>query len=157
MARFAAEFRETFTTTAPLAVAHRAFGDLDVLIANYGDLEKATKHDDRTVEYLLKEANHGVTTFQGHYTCRYEYTDDHTVSWQTTSEGSNTKAWGTATFSEAGGTTSIDYNGHIEIEMGIPRMMAPMLKPVVAQIAAAEMKKFVQRMIKAAEAEAAGG
>ena len=152
MPRFVSDFRETFTTSASAEVAHRAFGDLDVLIANYGDLERADKHDERTVEYLLKEANHGVTTFQGHYTCRYDYTDDHTVTWTTTSEGSNIVASGTARFTATPNGASIDYDARIELEMDIPRLMAPMLKPVISQVAAHEMKQFVKRMIRAAEA-----
>ena len=153
MATFHGDFRETFTTQASPMDARNTFGDLDAIIANYGALEQGDKLNDRTVKFLLKEQNHGVTTFQGNYTCRYTFPDDSTLVWETVSEDGNIQAEGTATFTaNAEGQTAIDYHGKLSLDMDLNKIMAGMLKPVVGQMIAYEMKEYVKRMIKAAEA-----
>ena len=81
MATFQGDFRETFTTSATPLHARNTFGDLDTIIENYGALESGTKKDNETVTFLLTEQNHGVTKFQGNYTCRYTFPNDETLVW----------------------------------------------------------------------------
>ena len=153
MATFNGDFRETFTTKANALDARNTFGDLDAIIANYGALEKGDKLDDNTVAFLLTEQNHGVTKFQGNYTCRYTFPDESTLVWETISTDGNIQAEGKATFTAtADGQTEIDYHGKLSLEMDLNKMMAGMLKPVVGQMIAYEMKEYVKRMIQAAEA-----
>lgn len=151
MAIFHGDFHETFTTTASPLNARNTFGNLDTIIANYGDLEHGDKLDDNTVKFLLKEQNHGVTKFQGQYTCRYTFPNEGTLVWETISEDGNIQAEGTATFSAGADGTQIDYHGKLSIEMKLNKMMAGMLKPVVGQMIAHEMRAYVKRMITAAE------
>jgi len=152
MATFHGDFRETFTTKASPTDARKTFGDLDTIIANYGALEHGDKVDDQTVKFLLKEQNHGVTKFQGQYTCRYTFPDEQTLVWETLSADGNIQAEGKATFSTTSdGQTEIDYHGKLSLEMKLNKMMAGMLKPVVGQMIAYEMKEYVKRMIVAAE------
>ena len=152
MAIFTGDFRETFTTSAAPMHARNTFGDLDTIIENYGALESGTKKDSETVTFLLTEQNNGVTKFQGTYTCRYTFPNDHTLVWETLGTEGNIQASGTATFiANASGTTEIDYHGTLALDMKINKMMASMLKPVVGQMIAHEMKEYVKRMITAAE------
>lgn len=152
MATFQGDFRETFTTSATPLHARNTFGDLDTIIENYGALESGTKKDNETVTFLLTEQNHGVTKFQGNYTCRYTFPNDETLVWETLGTDGNIQASGTATFkANAAGTTEIDYHGKLALDMNLNKMMAGMLKPVVGQMIAHEMKEYVKRMITAAE------
>jgi hypothetical protein len=152
MATFNGDFRETFTTTASPLQARDTFGDLDTIIENYGELERGDKLDAHTVQFLLKEQNHGITKFQGKYTCQYTCPDEQTLTWKTVGEPGNIQAEGTAIFTQSGdGSTSIDYHGKLSLEMDLNKMMAGMLKPVVGQMIAHEMKEYVKRMIRASE------
>ena len=96
-----------------------------------------------------------MTKFQGTYTCRYTFPNDHTpLVWETLGTEGNIQASCTATFiANASGTTEIDYHGTLALDMKINKMMASMLKPVVGQMIAHEMKEYVKRMIAAAESK----
>ena len=105
------------------------------------------------MNFLLNEKNHGVTKFQGKYTCRYTFPDEETLIWETLGQDGNINASGKATFkATADGQTEIDYHGLLSLDMDLNKMMAGMLKPVVGQMIAYEMKEYVKRMIAAAEA-----
>ena len=69
-----------------------------------------------------------VTTFQPDYTCEYRV-EDGVVRWQTVS--GNTKQRGSARFRDLGGRTEIAYTETVGVEIGVPRIMAPALRPVV--------------------------
>lgn len=153
---FSAELQHTFSTPAPMEQVHRCFFDVDTHIANFGQLASANKLDDHTVDYTLKAANYGVTTFQGRYTCRYASPDAQTITWSTLDPESNMQSVGTVRLTALpDGGTSIDYTATLGLDIDVPSMMAPMIKPVIRQVAAAEMKQFVKRMIRSAETQAA--
>ena len=151
MAIFHGDFHETFTTSASPSNARDTFGNLDAIITNYGDLERGEKLDDNTVKFLLKEQNHGISKFQGAYTCRYTFPDEQTLIWETIGTDGNIQAEGKATFHAEAEGTKIDYHGKLAIEMQLNKKMAGMLKFVVGQMIAHEMRAYVKRMIVAAE------
>ena len=150
MAWMRGEFHEQFTTTASAEAACAAFGDLDTIVANYGPLDNAEKLDAQALQFTLEEQNHGFTTFQGRYTCRYVI-DGSRLTWSSEGEG-NIKAEGTATFTSTPSGASIDYRASLELEMGVNAMVAKMITPIVAAAIQKEMKAYVERMIAAAEA-----
>ena len=151
MAIFHGDFHETFTTSASPLKARNTFGNLDTIITHYGELESGDKLDDNTVKFLLKEQNHGISKFQGTYTCRYTFPDEQTLVWETIGSDGNIQAEGKAIFKAGSEGTEIDYHGKLAIEMNINKMMAGMLKPVVGQMINHEMRAYVKRMIVAAE------
>ena len=95
--------------------------------------------------------NNGISKFQGTYTCRYTFPDEQTLIWETVGDDGNIQAEGKATFKGSETGTEIDYHGKLAIEMKINKMMAGMLKPVIGQMIAHEMRAYVKRMIVAAE------
>ena len=150
MAWMRGEFHEQFTTSATAEAACAAFANLDTIIANYGPLENAEKLDTQAIQFTLEEQNHGITTFQGRYTCRY-ITEGASLSWSSEGDG-NIKAEGTATFASSDSGATIDYRASLELDMGVNAMVAKMITPIVAAAIQKEMKAYIERMITAAEA-----
>lgn len=134
---------ESRTVTASPEAVRDHFADLATIVANTKDVESSSI-DDRTIHFVMKEENHaGVLTFQANFKCTYELEGD-TLSWSTR-EG-NLNQSGTATFAADGDGTRLDYTETVKLDLDIPSMMAPMLKPVIGAMVANEMKDFVKRM-----------
>lgn len=150
MAWIRGEFHEQFTTSATAEAACTAFANLDTIIANYGPLENAEKLDTQAIRFTLEEQNHGITTFQGTYTCRY-VTEGVCLTWSSEGTG-NIKAEGTATFTPSESGATIDYRASLELDMSVNAMIAKMIAPIVGAAIQKEMKAYVERMIAAAEA-----
>jgi len=152
MAWFEAEHTTRFTTPVGYEAARDHFASLEQIIAQSADVEQAEVVDQGTISFLLKEQNHGITTFQGRYTCRYTLADEHTLVWQTVGEGHNMTSEGRATFQAEGELCAVDYTEKLGLDLDVPAMVVPMLKPVIRQVLAAEMAKYVERMTEALEA-----
>ncbi len=151
MPRFTSEFDETFHSDVPLARLRDHFADVEAVIAHYGHLEHADRRDDRTVHFVLPPQNHGVTTFNGRYTCQWTVVDDHTVRWRTVEDGSgNMWSEGEATFREEGGRTAMHYRHTLAIDLSVNRMLAKMIRGVVAEVTRRELRAYVLRMLAAA-------
>ena len=146
MPRFGGTHTDTFTVPHSIEVAKKHFGSLSAIVAASSDVESATEDGD-TIHFLLKPQNLAVTQFQGRYSCRYFFADDNSLVWEPVGEG-NAFQSGKATFSSTSdGQTQIEYSETIEMEMDLPALMAPMLKPVIAHVVIDEMKNYLKRMI----------
>ena len=134
---------ESRTFDAPLATVRDHFANPEKILAHTKGLETSSVTDG-VVHFVMEEENHGVATFKGDFRCRYVVEGD-TVRWTPEGDG-NMKQSGQATFSEKDGKTVMDYTETIEIDLGVPGMMAPMLKPVISALLGNEMKDYVKRM-----------
>ena len=141
-------FEGTHTDTRQLDVpADRAaahFADPKAILGATKGVESSTV-EGGTIQFVLEEEDHGVVKFKGAYTCTYERVNDTTVRWST-SEG-NLKQSGEATFTETDTGCTLEYSEKVELDLAIPDMMAPMARPVVGPMLAAEIKGFLDRML----------
>ncbi len=148
MTWFEGSHSETVTVNADLARARAFFADPAAVVAQTKDVESSTIEGD-TVRFVLKLQDHGVMKFQGRYGCRYFVADDKTVRWEPVGEG-NTKQSGEAVFTAIpGGGTRVDYREEVAIDLDVPGLMAPMLKPIIGPMVAYEMKEYLRRMVAA--------
>ena len=150
MSRFEGSHTTTVTVTKPISAAIAHFADPETIVGHSENVASANVEGD-TVHFVLTEQDHGITKFEGRYSCRYT-ADGNIVKWQTVGEGNFVQS-GQATFTELdGGKTEIAYTEDLGIDLDVPAMMAPMLKPVISQVLAHEAKGFLGRMIKTLEA-----
>ena len=155
MPKFTGTFNESFTVAASPEAVRAHFLDTDAIIEHFGDLESAEKLDDHTVRYLMEEQNHGIFSFQGRYTCRYEADGEDGSRWESQGDDGNIWTHGSLTVApgDAPGTTKLDYQAEMTLEIDLNPMLATALAPVVKASIPSQMKDYVKRMIKAAEAK----
>ena len=147
MATFESTFKDTFTVPVAPTVAREHFADANTIIAHSNDVETATVEDD-VIHFVMKAQEHmGIGTFQSDYRCRYTVDGD-TLSWEPVGEG-NTRQSGSARFVAKGDGTEVEYSETLSVDMDVPKMMAPMLKPVIGAVLSHEMKEYTKRMRKA--------
>lgn len=153
MARFQGTFHEVFTVRAEPAAVLDQFLSLAQIIEHYGDLESAEQLDDHTLRFVLKNQNHGVFSFQGRYECRYVPDGDSATTWASQGEGGNVFTSGRASVApgDQPGTTLLDYQADMALEIDVNKMLAPVLDPVVKASIAQQMRAYVKRMIQAVE------
>ena len=130
-------------TSIDAAVAH--FASPEALIAAAKDVESSAITDD-VIHFVLKEEDHGVVKFKADYKCRY-VRDGNTVTWETLDGNLNQS--GKVSFTPEGDGCTMDYTETVKVDLGVPAMVAPMLKPVLGPMLAGEIKGFVDRMTKA--------
>jgi hypothetical protein len=147
VARFTSELDETFHSQASVERLRDHFADLDAIIANYGHLERAERLGDRTVRFTLPPKNHGVTQFDGCYTCEWTHVDASTIRWKTIGTDNNMWSDGEATFTTQGGRTAMRYRHTIAIELSVNRMLAKMVGGVVSEVTRRELRAYVKRML----------
>jgi hypothetical protein len=145
--RFTSELDETFHSSAPLASVRDHFADIEAVITHYGHLERADRQDPLTVRFTLPRKNHGVATFNGRYTCRWEVVDDHTVRWSTIGDDNNMWSTGEARFRAGGGKTLMEYRHEIVIDLDVNRMLAKVIAGVVREVTRRELRAYVGRML----------
>lgn len=141
---FEGSHAEKRTVAAPLDAVRAHFADPNTILAHTKDVESGTV-DDRTIHFVMKEEDHGIMKFQADFRCTYTLDGD-VLSWET-HEG-NLKQTGTATFAADGAGTVVDYTEKVEVDLGVPAMAAPMLKPVIGAMLSSEIKGFFDRMAK---------
>jgi carbon monoxide dehydrogenase subunit G len=143
-------FEGTHTETRALSVppdaARAHFADRAMIVAQTPSAESATV-DGETIHFVMKPEDHGVVKFQGRFSCRY-WLDDGVLRWET-AEGSNMTQRGEARFEPAGAGTELRYIETVALDLDVPSMMAPMLRPVISAMVASEIKDFVKRMAAA--------
>lgn len=145
MAWFEGSYEHTVVVPGSVDKVAKHFADLSTIIAQTSDVERSNIEGD-VIHFVLKAQDHaGIAKFQGDYRCRYTLSGD-TLRWETL-EG-NTQSSGTAKFTASGADTSVDYRETVKIDMDVPAMMAPMLRPLITQVLAHEIKGYVNRMIK---------
>lgn len=154
MATFKGSFHDEFTVAAPPEAVLAQFLDLDQIVEHYGDLESTERLDDHTIRFLLTNQNHGVFSFQGRYDCRYERADDRTTVWTSQGDDGNVHTSGKATVAPGSepGTTRLDYQADMALDIEVNKMLAPVLEPVVKASIGQQMRAYVKRMISAVEA-----
>jgi carbon monoxide dehydrogenase subunit G len=154
MARFEGTFHDIFTVRAAPEAVLAQFLDLDQIVAHYGDLDSAERLDPETLRFLLKNQNHGIFSFQGSYACRYRRASDTSTTWASEGEGGNVFTSGRASVApgDEPGTTKLDYQADMALEIEVNKMLAPVLDPVVKASIAQQMRAYVKRMIQAVEA-----
>ncbi len=150
MATFESTYTNTFTVPVTLDTAKKHFADLPTIIANSNDVETATVDND-VIHFVMKAQEHvGIGTFQSDYRSKYTL-DGNILSWAPVGEG-NTRQSGTATFVAKGESTEVAYSETLSVDMSVPKLMAPMLKPLIGAILSHEMKEYTTRMLKSLEA-----
>ncbi len=147
MATFEGTYTDKLVVHADVNTARDHFANLETIVANTKDLEQADIDND-TIHFLLEAQEHtGIGTFQGKYSCRYAVTDG-VLSWESVGDG-NTRQSGRATFTAVdGGATEVDYTESIAIDMDVPKLMAPMLKPLIGPMLKHELSEYAKRMVK---------
>ena len=138
---------ESRTVAKPIDAVRAACASPDRILANTKNIE-ASSVDDGVIHFVMKEEDHGVVKFKGEFRCRYTL-DGNTLRWETVGDG-NMKQSGEATFSDDGGETKVDYTETVEVDLPVPGMMAPMLKPVISALLANEIKEYVKRVAASA-------
>lgn len=155
MPTFKGTLDEEFEVQAAPEHVARVFRDLDVVAREFGDLESFDRVDDQTLRYVMENQNHGVFQFQGRYACRYIADGETGVRWETLDEeGTNVRTSGYLSCrpgSEAG-TSVMRYVSEMELDIDVSPMLAPVLGPVVGATIPVQVRDFVKRMVKAAEA-----
>lgn len=146
MPRFSGEYRETFTLNAPIDAAKAHFADLATIAANYGGLVSHEIHDEHEITFVLEPKSEKGVTFNGQYRCRYEFTSDDTLEWKTVSTA-NMWSTGKARFTAVGDDrTRVDFTQHIETEMQVNKLLAKLIKPIVAREINGGTKGYLDRM-----------
>lgn len=146
MATFESTYTHTFTVPVSLAVARDHFANPEVIIAHTQDVETATVEGD-TIHFVMKAQEHmGISTFQPDYRSTYTVSGD-VIRWAPKGEA-NTRQSGSATFTARGDETEVVYSESVAIDMDVPKLMAPMLKPVIGAVLSHEIKEFTARMRK---------
>ena len=137
---------ETRTLSADADAVRAHLQDPSSMIAATKGVEDASVSDG-VVHFVMAEEDHGVVKFKGDYRCRYEAIDQG-VRWSSL-EGGNIDQAGEATVRAlADGGCELSYRETVKIDLGVPGMMAPMLKPVIAPMLAGEIKSFVDRLVQ---------
>lgn len=142
MAWFEGSHTETRTLTADLATALAHIQDPQSIIDATKNVESATLTDN-VVHFQMAEEDHGVVKFKADFKCTYEAIDNG-IRW-TSVEGGNLDQSGEATVTAKGDGCELTYTELVKIDLPVPGMMAPMLKPVIGPMMASEIKDFVKR------------
>lgn len=148
MPKFSGEYRETVTVNAPIDVAKAHFADLETIAQNYGDLQRHEIHDASEITFTLVPKSEKGVTFHGEYRARYEFDRDDRLTWKTV-KTRNMWSTGSATFAAAGANrTRVTFVQHIETEMQVNRLLAKMIKPIVAREITKGAKDYLARMAR---------
>lgn len=152
MARFTGRFRETYVLNVPIEAARDWFANVDAVVAHYGDtLDRAEKRAPDTLELWLKPQNYGVTSYAGHYTCRWERHGDRAVRWTTQGAG-NLDSRGTAAFEPLpDGRTRMVYDITLALDIEVGRLLSAMIGKIVEAAIAKEARAYVERLVAALE------
>lgn len=133
---------ETRTLTVPPEVAAAHFASLDAIVAATKGVESSTI-DGTTIHFVLEEEDHGVAKFKADYRCTYEQ-DGLVVKWRPA--GGNIEQSGSATFTATDEGCTVHYQESLRIDLPIPGMMAPVVRPLVGPLVAKEIKGYLDRI-----------
>lgn len=146
MPRFSGEYQETFTVDVPLESAKKHFGDPEVIAKHHGEPKRWEQTEPGTIHYVMVPKSEKGVTFNGEYTCKYEFTDDNAFAWRTVGAG-NMWSNGSAKFTAVGDSkTRITWSQSMECEMQVNRILAKMIKGIVSSQIAKGSKEFLGRM-----------
>ncbi len=146
MPLFKGSHEETFTLDVPIETAKKTFGDLDTIIANYANLEKGEKVDDKTIHFILEPKSAVGTKFQGDYRCEYTFTSDTRLEWKSVGSG-NMNAKGYINFKSLGDTkTQLTYNQNMECDIPVNRFVGKAITPIVNKNIKSGIVEYLGRM-----------
>lgn len=149
MATLTGTFRGTFDLPVDVATARAHFADPAAIAANYGPLQSHVVIGPHALRLVLPPQYHGISTFHGRYDCTWSFPSDVEVAWSTTPGSGNMVSEGRARLVPTGSGCRMSWDSTISIEMDVNRLLAKGLQPVVSHLVAAEMKAYVERMIRA--------
>lgn len=142
MAWFENTYEDTRSLKCDAATAAAHFADTDVVVAATKGVEASTL-EDGVLHLDLAEEDHGVMKFKGSYRCRYVQ-DGNTVRWETLD--GNVDQSGEARFEPAADGCTMHYRETVKLDLDMPSMMAPMLRPVIAALISNEVKDYLKRI-----------
>jgi len=146
MARFAGEYEETFTIDGDIEVAKQHFGNPERIAKNHGDLVRWEDQGEGKIHYVLKPKSEKGVTFNGVYTCHYQFVSDDLFEWKT-SQSDNLWSSGSIHFASAGESrTRLVYKARMECEMQVNRFLAKVIKGIVSREISKGSKSFLDRM-----------
>ncbi len=144
MPKFNGEYTETFTLNAPIEACKAHFSDLETIAANYGGLVSHTI-DGETITFVLEPKSEKGVTFNGKYSCIYEFTSENLLEWRTT-KTENMWSTGSAKFTAVGDQTRVQFRQHIETDMQVNRLLAKVISPIVTREINNGTKGYIERM-----------
>ena len=148
MPEFQGSYEETFTLNISLEAAKEYYGGLDNIIANYPNLEKGEKVDDKTLRFHLKPRSAMGNEFRGEYSCEYNFTSDTHLEWHSVGSG-NIKAKGSIDFKElAEKKTQLTYRQNLTLDMPVNRLLAKAIGPIVKSNITNGIKEYLELMRK---------
>lgn len=149
MAEFDGSHEETFTVDVPMETAKEHYGGLDTIIANYPNLERGEKVDDKTIHFHLKPRSAMGAEFKGEYRCEYTFSSDTHLDWRTVGSG-NIKANGSIDFKSLGDAkTQLVYRQNLTLDMPVNRLLAKAIKPIVKGNITKGAKDYLDAMKRA--------
>lgn len=133
MPKFEGSHEETFTLDVPIEKAKEHFSDLDTIIANYGNLERGEKVNEKTIHFVLEPKSAMGATFQGDYQVEYNFTSDNEFEWKSVGSG-NMSAKGGITFKALDDDkTQLTYRQEMVVDMPINRLLSKAIAPIVSK------------------------
>jgi len=149
MPEFQGSHEETFTVPVSMETAKAHYGGLDAIIANYPNLEKGEKVDDKTIHFKLNPRNAMGAEFKGDYKCEYVFPSDTRLEWRSVGSG-NIKAKGSIDFKSLGDDkTQMVYRQELILDMPVNRFLAKAIAPIVKSSIAGGVKDYLEAMRKA--------
>lgn len=149
MATFEGTYTDILTVPTSVGATREHFHNLAVIVANTKDLEKGEIIEDVVHFNLAAQDYPGIGTFEGRYACRYTVQASGTMTWEPVGEG-NVRQSGSVSFEPDGnGGTRVNYSETVSIDMDVPAMMAPLLKPLIGPMLRHEIAEFAKRMVRA--------
>lgn len=148
MAKFTGDYKEVFELSVTPEVAKAHFSHVETIAANYGPVESWEKLDDERLHFVLKEQKAKGESFTPDFVARYHFTEPDTLVWET--EEGNMISQGRAIFSgTASGGTQVDYQGTIEMELPLGRILSKIISPIAGKLMKNGIRDYVDRMKKA--------
>lgn len=146
MARYAGEYTETFTVDVPVEQAKAHFSNLETIAAHYGRVSQWKKLKNDTLKLTLEPRTELGVTFEGHHSCRWQFTADNELEWKSVGKG-NMWAQGNAHFTPLGKKkTRITYTERIACEMDANFLVARIIGRIVSKQIREGIRSYLKRM-----------
>jgi len=146
MADLPSEFRGHVDVPAAIDEVYALLADVPDSTRHFPDLEKVVRHEDGYL-WTVKKAGVGRLSAQMIYCCRYTSDDDaRTVRWDPIRGVGNSTVHGSWRLEEVGGGTRLNLHNELTMHLDIPRLMVRAARPVVDQISAKLMGKYLENL-----------
>ena len=145
MARFETLYTDQRRVDAPLEVAVNHFADLDVIVAQYGDLESTERLGGGKIRLVQTERRDKGLVFQGRYTGEWRKEGSDRVVWQTHGD-ENMWNRGEARFTAVGEATEVHFTQTLVVDMPIPAILAKLARRIVERELNVGMQAYFKRM-----------